>query len=248
MKKVLFILMALFMTTAFISCSDNDFDEDSSRELDVNSLLNQTEPLYKEYVSIDDLQKTEKTVGDWTFTMRGDYIREVVFGSFDKESDYAKAPASAEAFFEKYLPLTKDNRLVLVDEYTSGGIPQKIYHQYYKGIEAPGMYQCFYQPDEKTLCWMQGRFTPIDDLDVNPRISEEFAKRIALSFITRGKEEFDNYKMNSDLRITSFIQKDRTNVHLVYECTYSTSGWHTVYSAIIDAHTGRVLTYVTLLA
>lgn len=237
-RSILFGISAVLMLILTgCSSSDNDID------IDEGALLSQTEPLYKEYFSIDDLPYSEKTVGAWTFRMAGDYIREASFSFFGDASTYANAPASAETFFEEYLPITQDNKLILTDEYTSGGIPQKIYRQYYKGIEGPGFYQCLYQADGKTLCSMQGSFTPIDNLDTSPRISENQARRIAQAYITKDEGEFKGYSMDSRLGIASFIKDGQTYVHLVYYCSYTTEGWSNFYGATIDAHTGRVLSY-----
>ena len=106
-----------------------------------------------------------------------------------------------------------------------------------------GLYQCFYQPDSKTLCSIQGSFTPIDNLDTNPRISENLARHIAQAYITKDEGEFKDYSMNSRLRIASFIKEGQTFVHLVYYCTYTKEGWSNFYDATIDAQTGRVLSY-----
>ena len=241
MKKSILFGIGAVMMLIFTGCSSSDNDLD--RDIDEGALLSQTEPLYKEYFSIDDLPHSEKTVGTWKFRMAGDYIREASFSFFGDASTYANAPASAEAFFEEYMPITQDNKLVLTDEHTSGGIPQKIYRQYYKGVEGPGFYQCFYQPDGKTLCSIQGSFTPIDNLDTNPRISENLARRIAQAYITKDAGEFKDYSMDSRLGIASFIKDGQTYVHLVYYCTYTKEGWSNVYGATIDAHTGRVLAY-----
>ena len=241
MKKSILFGIGAVMMLIFTGCSSSDNDLD--RDIDEGALLSQTEPLYKEYFSIDDLPHSEKTVGAWKFRMAGDYIREASFSFFGDASTYANAPASAEAFFEEYMPITQDNKLVLTDEHTSGGIPQKIYRQYYKGVEGPGFYQCFYQPDGKTLCSIQGSFTPIANLDTNPRISENLARRIAQAYITKDEGEFKDYSMNSRLRIASFIKEGQTFVHLVYYCTYTKEGWSNFYDATIDAHTGRVLSY-----
>ena len=103
MRTKLFFLSALLLAMLGVcGCSGDDEEQDIG--LDEKALLSQTEPLYKSSRSnISSLPQTEKKVGDWRFVMYGDYITEVSFGSFGNESDYAKAPASAEAFFEKYL-------------------------------------------------------------------------------------------------------------------------------------------------
>lgn len=98
MKTKIFILFALLLATMGVCGCSGDDEQDIG--LDEEALLSQTEPLYKSSRSnIYSLPQTEKKVGDWRFVMNGDYITEVSFGSFGNESDYAKAPASAEAFF-----------------------------------------------------------------------------------------------------------------------------------------------------
>ena len=241
LMTLLIIMAAAFVGSALTGCSTDEV-------IDKEVLEDQTEPLYQGSTSLDRLPTTEKKVGDWTFLMAGDLIREATFGYWGRESDYAKAPKSAEAFFSEYLPVSKDNKLVLTQEYTSGGIPQKYYKQYYKGIEVVGGYHCLYQPDGKTLSQIQGLFVPISDLDPTPHIDESLAKEIALAFITKGQGEFKDYTMHAQLIVEMFIKDGKQHVHLVYECTYSTKGWSNVFSAGIDAHTGRVLTYEMCIA
>lgn len=248
--KIFFLSTLLIAMLGVCGCSGDDEEQDIG--LDEKALLSQTEPLYKSSRNnISSLPQTEKKVGDWRFVMNGDYITEVSFGSFGNESDYAKAPASAEAFFEEYLPLTKDNYLKLGEESTSGGRYHKTYQQYYKGVIVKSLYICYYQPDDKTPQYMQGFFIPISNLDVKPHVSEKLARRIAMAYTSKGQQETpgEGWNLSAELRITNYIIDGKPHIHLIYDCTlWSDAPWSSMENVTIDAHTGRILTYSLAIA
>ena len=236
MKKIglfsAFMLLAVGMLPA---C--NSVDGDGKEGMTEEEMLNQTIALYT-FSLPESLEKKDETVGDWHLKRLNDGT--VVEATF---SNSQNPPVSAEEFFSEYLPLTDDNKLVFSESNTYGE-EVKVYTQQYKGKDVDISYRCYYTVDGKALQRLVGYFMPIDHLDVNPKISKVLAARIGEAFLKKKcSQGSEGSEQLTDPQIKVYIKDGRRFAHLVYTLYSQTRGEVSWYSCDIDAHTGRILSY-----
>jgi len=165
--------------------------------------------------------------GSWTITTYANMIMKAEFNS--------ESPSSAELFFKDNLPLTTDNALMFRHSLKNAQTNYIEYAQLYKGME---VYRCGYicnYDQNDVLKNIEGAFVPIDNLDINPKISQDNAKHIIANYL-----HLDNTDISVQLQITPFYYKGKIDVRL----TYRYDNWYGCwahYECFVDAHSGEML-------
>ena len=165
--------------------------------------------------------------GSWTITTYANMITKAEFNS--------NPPSSAESFFKDNMPLTADNVLKFSHSLKNTSTNYKQFEQLYKGMKVNRCgYICYYN-NEDVLKSIEGAFVPIDDLDVNPTISQEEATQIIVKHL-----HLEDSEIPLILQITPFYSNGIIDVRL----TYLYENWYgcfSHYECFIDAHSGEIL-------
>ena len=216
-KKSLLWISALLLMLA--GCSSDDVDEN-----DVSS----QECRYS-YQSIlpSDEDKVVTTQDSWTITTYANMITRAEFNS--------NSPSSAELFFKNNMPLSTDNVLKFSHSLKNSSTNYKHFDQLYKGMQ---VYRCGYicnYDNKDVLKSIEGAFVPIDNLDINPTISQDQAMDIIVKYL-----HLNGSEIPVQLQITPFYKNGIIDVRL----TYVYSNWYGCwahYECYIDAHSGEML-------
>ena len=172
-------------------------------------------------------EEVVSTQGSWTITTYANMITKAEFNS--------NPPSSEDSFFKDNTPLTTDNVLKFSDSFKNTSTNYKKYDQLYKGMQVNRCgYICYYD-NMDVLKSIEGAFVPIDDLDVNPRISQKEATQIIVKHL-----HLDNSEIPLRLQITPFYSNGIIDVRL----TYLYENWYgcfSHYECFIDAHSGEIL-------
>ena len=165
--------------------------------------------------------------GSWTVTTYANMIMKVEFNS--------ESPSSAESFFKDNIPLTANNALKFRHSLKNAQTNYKEYAQLYKGMEVYRCgYTCNYDQND-VLKSIEGAFVPIDNLDINPQITQDNAKHIIAKYL-----HLDNSEIPVQLQVTPFYYKGQIDVRL----TYRYDNWYGCWShheCFVDAHSGEML-------
>ena len=217
-KKSLLWLSALLLMLAGCSSSDDGDDNNVSSQ----------ECRYS-YQSIfpSDEDKVVTTQDSWTITT---YANMITWAEFNSNS-----PSSAELFFKDNMPLSVDNVLKFRYSLKNALTNYKHFDQLYKGIQVNRCgYVCNYDEND-VLKSIEGAFVPIDNLDVNPTISQDQAKHIIAKYLHLNDSEIPIL-----LQITPFYTNGIIDVRLTY--VYGKSvGCFAYYECFVDAHSGEML-------
>lgn len=210
------------------NASDNDIDEALVRQ------MADTTPLFTEE-DFGAVQQgyVETTNGTWIIRKEYGVLSHIMFCTEENPIPSPASPNTPEEFFNEFLPVTADNQMVFYDrDYRD----DPHYFQFYKGIPVEESRWEFYFLDGIMLM-AEGRFVPIDNLDVNPAVNWATAKKIASNFIN---ESVDGENKHFYLSITSFPENGELKPRLVYVYKLWERLGETEY-VFIDAQTGRIL-------
>ena len=214
-KKSVFILSMLLLTLA--GCSSNEDNDVFSQECRYS---------YQHLLPSDE-DKVVSTQGSWTITTYANMITKVEFNS--------NPPSSAEQFFKDEMPSTTDNVLKFIHSLKNSSTNYKQFDQLYKGMKVNRCgYVCNYDHKD-VLKSIEGAFVPIDDLDVNPTISQDQAKHIIVNNL-----HLEDSEIPLQLQITPFYKNGIIDVRL----TYVYSNWYgcfAYFECFVDAHSGEML-------
>lgn len=172
-------------------------------------------------------EEVVSTQGSWTITTYANMITKAEFNS--------NPPSSADSFFKDNTPLSTDNVLKFSHSLKNTSTNYKQFEQLYKGMKVNRCgYICYYN-NKDVLKSIEGAFVPIDDMDVNPTISQEEATKIIVKHLY-----LEDSEIPLKLQITPFYSNGIIDVRL----TYMYENWYGCwahYECFIDAHSGEML-------
>lgn len=230
MRKRLFVSLATLVCLGMVLVSCNG-DIDEGLVLAVNG----QEPVftYKDFDAITQ-DYEEITNGTWKIKKVNGLVRQVSFCTDGVDAAPSPAPPKTEEeFFKMFIPVTADNQMVFYDrDYKD----DPHYLQYYKGVPVEQGYWHFDFHEDGTMHGGYGKFIPIEQLDVNPSVNMETAKKIVENFI---KDSVDGEGKRIYLSIMSFPENGELKPRLVY--VYKRQVWEEGEFIYVDAQTGRVL-------
>ena len=174
------------------------------------------------------------TVDGRTVTSYGNIITQMTFNPPVSLSPEQLSPSST--ILADYLPQSEDNLLKFNGSLKNSQINYVSFLQYYKDIMVwRCSYVCYLNQDD-ALEKAEGMFVPIEDLNVHPVVSEDYAKAI----LRNALHTDDDIPLT--LVIVPFFADGKVDVHLAYELE-EWEGCFAHYSTFVDAHTGEILCY-----
>ena len=196
------------------------------------ALLEQTTPEFTDYYEDfrhEFYKLTTTTNGTWTITWLNGFIFTLIYG----QNPSPEPHQSPEAFFDEYLPLTDDDEMVRDPKWNR--YHQARYRQLYKGLPVEeGEYIFLY--NDNGIYRVNGRFIPINNLDIIPAISEETAKKIVEYYI---QEPVEGKDKRFYLAVMEFPVEETVAPRLVY--VYKYDPWDEQNYVYVDGKTGRLL-------
>ena len=222
MKKslLLFGILASLILLAITACS-SDEDAIYDQELDCKYTWQNLDPQYDFLVS--------NTTDNKTITSYGDVITRVEFNT--------SVSLSPEQVFADYLPISEDNCMMFENSLKNNDTNYACYSQCYKGVRV--WYcgcDCYFDQNDQ-LEKIEGKVVPVNNLDVNPTISESKAMEILINAL---HSDYDINYVSLGLFVVPFFADGKIDVHLAY-LHEQYEGCFGIYRTFIDAHSGEIL-------
>lgn len=218
MKKKSVLLFSVILLALAGCGSDDDNDNDVSSQECRYSYQN---------IFPSDEDKVVTTQDSWTITTYANVITRAEFNS--------NSPSSAELFFKDNMPLSAYNVLKFSHSLKNASTNYQQFNQLYKGIQVNRCgYTCNYDKND-VLKSIEGAFVPIDNLDINPTISQDQAKDVIVKYL-----HLNDSEIPVQLLITPFYTNGIIDVRL----TYVYGNWYgcwAYYECFVDAHSGEML-------
>jgi len=144
---------------------------------------------------------------------------------------------SYKRFFAEYFPITEDNLLQQTQSSNAGyfgdSVSSTYYSQLYKKVKVWGSgFYCYFDKNNN-LEKITGSFIPLDDVDVQPTISEVQAKTILRYAL------LTEWSINVYLFVVPFFVDGKLDARLAY--MYETPPTYGPAWIFVDAHTGELL-------
>ena len=220
MKNLLRMSMLLLTLAGCSSENDDDWGPQPQQSLDCK--------FTKWNLSLQDSSVTT-TIDGKTITTCGGIITRIEFNP--------PISFSYERSFAEYFPITKDNLLQQTRSSNAGYYgysgSSAYYDQFYKNVKVwgSGLYCSF--DKNNNLEKISGSFIPLDDVDVQPTISEVQAKAILRYAL------LTEWSINVYLFVVAFFVDGKIDARLAY--VYETSPTYGPAWIFVDAHTGELL-------
>ena len=213
-------ILASLLLLAMTACS-SDEDVIYDQNLDCKYTWQNLDPQYDFLVS--------NTTDDKTITSYGDVITRVEFNT--------SVSLSPEQVFADYLPISEDNCMMFENSLKNNDTNYACYSQCYKGVRV--WYcgcDCYFDQNDQ-LEKIEGKVVPVNNLDVNPTISESRAMRILINAL---HSDYDINYVSLGLFVVPFFADGKIDVHLAY-LHEQYEGCFGIYRTFIDAHSGEIL-------
>ena len=222
MKKSFLLLgvVASLLLLALTACS-SDEDVIYDQNLDCKYTWQNLDPQYDFLVS--------NTTDNKTITSYGDGITRVEFNT--------SVSLSPEQVFADYLPISEDNCMMFVNSLKNNDTNYASYLQCYKGVRV--WYcgcDCYFDQNDQ-LEKIEGKVVPVNNLDVNPTISESKAMEILINAL---HSDYDINYVSMGLFVVPFFADGKIDVRLAY-LHEQYEGCFGIYRTFIDAHSGEIL-------
>ncbi len=220
MKNLLRMSMLLLILAGCSNESDDDWGPQPQQSMDCK---------YTQWnLDLQDSLVTT-TIDGKTITTCGGIIKMIEFNP--------PISFSYNRFFAEFFPITEDNLLQQTrssnSDYLGYSGSSAYYSQFYKKVKVwGGGFYCYFDKNNN-LENISGRFIPLDDVDVQPTISEVQAKTILRHAL------LTEWSINVYLFVVPFFVDGKIDARLAY--MYETPPTYGPAWIFVDAHTGELL-------